>query len=404
MKICFIALEVIPVERNTFVGGTANNIIRLSKGLTNRGHEIHIVTSDVNHVLNGDLCLPYARIHPVSINAPYTTLPYGMELITKLLYKALKLHSKENFDIFDIHSGYSTLCFIALLISFLTHTPAIFTLYSAMEQKDIYPGELFRRLPMLIEARGNIMLSKVKRVVVLSQNVKRLLKKIGVPAEKIVRIPPTIDTTIFNPNISKQKARQKFGLGSDEITILYLGNWNPWKGVNVFIESIGQLIKEFPSIRPIIAWGEPISWHIEYRDSVFRRIKELKIEQNLIQLGVINNVAELIAACDIVVVPFLTTYGVADIPLTIIEAMACGRPVVATKVGGVPEVIENGINGLLVKPGKPDEIFEAIRFLLTDQNKMIEIGLRAAQTALNYSIDNVVCRLEKVYEEVKENV
>jgi glycosyltransferase involved in cell wall biosynthesis len=402
MKICFVALEVIPIRDNTFVGGTANNIIRLSKGLASRGHEVHIVTSDVNRILNGVLKLPYAEIHPIGVNTPYTTMLYGMEAITKLIYKALKLHSKENFDVFDIHSGYSTLSCIALLLSFSAHVPAVFTLYSTI-QRSISSHELYRYLPALIETGKNSILSKVSKIIAISQNIKRYLIKIGVAAEKITCIPPTVETEIFNPNIPKQKARQKFGLGSKETIILYLGNWNPWKGADIFIESMGNLVKEFQNIRIVMAWGEMIRWHIKYRELISHKIKTLEMEPYLIELGVVNNVAELIAASDIVVVPFLTTYGVADIPLTVIEAMACGKPVIATRVGGIPEIVQDKINGLLVNPGVPIEIEKEVQFLLEDRNKAREIGLNAARTALEYSVDNIVPKLEKVYEELVDN-
>jgi len=402
MKICLLGLEIIPTSNGTFVGGIANNLLRLSKGLAKRGHDVHIVTSDVNHALKSDLRLSSAIIHPVPINACYATALYGIETMIKLLYRALKVHSEEKFDVFNIHSGYSVLGAITYMLSLLTRIPTVFTLYSTAQGSENRFDEFYRHFSTFTES--SFMLSKIDKIVAVSENIRRALRNGGVPAEKVVCIPPAVDMEIFNPSIPRYKAREKFGIDSDAPVILYLGNWNPWKGASVLIDSMENIILKFPDVKFILAWGEMIDWRGSQRVILSEKMSRLGLKSNIVELGVVDNVGELMAASDIVVVPFLTTYGVADRPLTILEAMACGRPVIATKVGGIPEIIQNWVNGVLINPGVPSEIEEAVCFLLENEKVAEKIGMNAARhISLNYNIDQVVLKLEEVYKELLVN-
>ena len=398
MKICLVGLELIPTASGIFVGGIANNAIRLSKGLTRRGHEVHIITSDVSHTLKTDLAMSSAIIHPVLVSARYASALYGLETTIKLSRRVLKQHSKEKFDILNIHSGYSALSIIAHILSLLTRVPTVFTLYSAVQEL-VYFNELYRQLSTLAES--GFMLSKIDKIIAVSENVKRALEDKGVPHEKIICIPPAVDAEAFNPDVCGWRARQRLGIDSDIPLILYMGNWNPWKGADVLIESMKNIIRKFPDAKFVLAWGELINWRDRRRKMLSEKVSNLGLKSNIIELGIVDNVGELMAASDIVVVPFIDTYGVADRPLTILEAMACGRAVIATKVGGIPEIIQNGVNGILVNPGKPSEIEEAVCCLLENKKMVDKIGMNAARyVSSNYTINRIVLRLEKVYEEL----
>ena len=397
MNICFLGLEIIPTKEGTFVGGIANNVVRLAKGLAKRGHQICIITSDVNSALNSVFTAPWGEIHSVPIKAPYASAQYGMELIARLSYNLLKERSKRVFDVFHIHSGYSVLGIFSSLI----HVPVIFTLYSPMPRGLLHYNGLYSWLSS--RALSRLYLSKAERIITVSENIEKSLRAIGIPDQNIACIPPAIDMEMFNPHLPKWKVREELGINDDAPVILYCGNWNPWKGVDVLIDSMANVIRRFPDAKLVLAFGEAIAWQFSRRIMVSEKIKMLGLEPNIIKLGIVKDVSKLMAASDIVVVPFLNTYGVADRPLTVLEAMACGKPVIATKVGGIPEVIQNGVNGILVTPRSSDEIEEAVCFLLKNKKKAAEIGLNAAQTALSYSIDRVVPMLEKVYEDLISN-
>ncbi|GAG19924.1 unnamed protein product, partial [marine sediment metagenome] len=100
---------------------------------------------------------------------------------------------------------------------------------------------------------------------------------------------------------------------------------------------------------------------------------------NVIPLGILSDVGQYVAASDMFIAPLSSIRGIVDYPLTILQAMACGKPVVATTVGGIPEIIEHGQTGLLVQPNDGAGLAKAIMYLLADKDRAIRMGKRGAK-------------------------
>jgi glycosyltransferase involved in cell wall biosynthesis len=386
-----------PVKgKNIFIGGTVNNVIRLSKGLTKHGHVVHILTTNITSNFSSNLRMHWGTIHRVRVHGPYASPGYAVEVAIKLLYKTFKIHCREKFDVINIHTGYSMLGILGYLISQLVRIPIVVTLYSAAEGAGSF-GKLYKRISGPIE---RFFLSKIVKIIAISEGVEKAIRHKGLVGENIICIPPAVDLEQFNPYVSKQKAREKLGIDKESSLILYIGSWNPGKGVNTLLEGFKKVSTEFSDVKLVLAWGG-VEQDYREKTKIRNMISQLGLESKVIELGAIREVGELMAASDIIVVPYLNTNGIADRPLTIIEAMACGRPVIATNVGGIREIIKNNVNGVLVNPGQPLEIEKALCFLLKDKKKSEMIGINAAcNVSQSYSIDRVVTMLEKVYEEL----
>jgi len=399
MKICFLGLEMVPLNgKDLFIGGTVNNAIRLSKGLTKRGHKVHIVTSDINRIFKEDIRTPWGIIHPVPVHGPYGSITYAVEVITKLWYKIFMLNSQEKFDIINIHTGYSALSIFAFLISISTQIPVVLTLYSIAEGTGSLGG-LYKRISAPMER--SFFLSRVEKIVAISERVKKFLRDKRFASENIICIPPAVDLDQFNPYISKRRAREELGMNNNSSFILYIGSWNPSKGVKTLLNGVKNVLTDFSDVYLIIAWGGVEQDDLE-KIKVQDMIRQLGFEARVTEFGAMHEVAKLMAASDIVVVPFLNTNGIADRPLTIIEAMACGRPVIASNVGGIDEIIKNGVNGIVVNPGQPSEIEQGLRFLLENKKESEIIGANATRyISQSHGIDQVVTTLEKLYEELQ---
>jgi glycosyltransferase involved in cell wall biosynthesis len=119
--------------------------------------------------------------------------------------------------------------------------------------------------------------------------------------------------------------------------------------------------------------------------------------------GVVKNMAKLMASVDIVVVPFRSTEGISDIPLVVLEAMAIGKPVIATGVGGVTEVIRDRENGLLVKTDDVQDLTNAMITLLVNSELRNEIGKNAILSANRFRSTNVSKMLNTLYLEIIGN-
>ena len=133
MKICFVGLELAPLDgKNVFIGGTANNIARLSKGLKKLGHEIYVLTSSVSLRFSGEISSPIGTFCTVPVYSPYASLRYGLEASTKLLYMLYQKGTQKKFDLINIHSGYSLMGLLGGLSSFY-----ICLLYTSPSPRDL---------------------------------------------------------------------------------------------------------------------------------------------------------------------------------------------------------------------------------------------------------------------------
>jgi glycosyltransferase involved in cell wall biosynthesis len=404
MKICFVGVEIVPSREGAFIGGLANNVVRLAKGLSKKGHSIHIITSDTNNVLhNKALSLPWGEISPIPIHSEYVSTKSNAEFLIKVIPKILREQHERKFDMLHFHSAYPVFALIPTLLNIFSKFPIVFTLYSPIQYRPLKDRKgTYQRLSSKFFSR--FFLSHAGKITVVSKNIKKSLLGIGFEEEDIVFTPLVIDTDFFNPLLPKQQKREELGTPIDAPTILYCGNWSVWKGVDILIAALPELVKEYPYIKLVTAWGEAYDWYDERKVIISKMMKELGLDENVIEVGIVNDIQLLMAACDVFVAPFRNTDGVADQPLSILEAMACGKPVIATNVGGIPEIVKHNINGLLVKPDDVHELRNALHYILGNKKEAEEMGYNAAKyVAENYSVDVVVENMERVYEEVISN-
>lgn len=409
MKICMICPEIGNSGGSAFTGGHVNNVVRLSKELSYRGHEITIITTP--HRYPGDELkneLEWAEIFCLPISGSYLSYRYGTNFVLKALRKVRKLHVVKKFDIIHGHSGYSMLGVITGIGGRITKVPSIHSIYSPIQPTS-------HNIVMFFSNKflSKIYLSQVNKIIAASKNVQDSLIMAGVLHYKIEVIPPGIDTKIYNSSISGDDVRKYFGIGSDQPLLLYIGNLTKIKGIHILIEALNRIIKQFPDIKLLMALNMPLSIY-EKEDTgklcnietfkIKEKIRSYGLDEYIIPLGIVKNMPQIIAASDIFVVPFLNTIGVADYPLSLLEALACGKPVVATNVGGIPEIVKHRINGLLVEPNNVHELTNALLYFLENKKEANRMGNNGAKyAAKNYSVDVVVEKMERAYEEVIQN-
>ena len=404
MKICFVGMEIVPSKRKAFVSGLANNVVRLAKGLSKKGHDIHIITSDVNNVLQKKiLSLSWGRIYPIAIHSKYGSPIIGAEFLIKVLPKILKEQHEKDFDIFHFHSAYPPFALVPTLSKVFLKKPTIFTLYSPIQSKPLKDRKIiYQKLSSPLFTR--LFLSNAGKITVVSENIKKSLMNIGFKEDSITLSQPIIDINIFNPSLPKQKKREEWGIPNETQVVFYCGNWAVWKGVDILIDTMPELTKKYPDIKVVTAWAEAYGWNEERKAMISKKIKDLFLDENVIEIGIVKDIQLLMAACDVFVAPFRNTDGVADQPLTILEAMACGKPIVATNVGGISEIVKPGVNGLLVEPDNVHELKNALLYLLENKKEANRMGNNAAKyVAENCSVEVVVEKMERTYEEVISN-
>ena len=189
-----------------------------------------------------------------------------------------------------------------------------------------------------------------------------------------------------------QATRKKQG-----IFIGLIGRISPWKGQHIFIEAASLLHSQFPNVRFQII-GAPLFAEREYEQQLHELRERLGVVEAVEFVGFVENVPERIAQLDIVV--HASTSG-EPFGQVIIEGMAEQKPVVATNGGGVPEIVEDGVTGLLVPMGDAVAMANAIDFLLRNPLIAKEMGARGRERALSqFTIQMTARKVEAVYDQV----
>ena len=213
-------------------------------------------------------------------------------------------------------------------------------------------------------------------------------RDLGVPSEKIELVRSGLDLSVFSSANRRDELRSEFGVTADQHLIVYMGRLRTVKGVEFGIRAFATALEQLPNIRMVLA-GEG-----DQRNFLGSLVSELGISEQVEFLGVRNDVPELLGAADSVLMPSLTE----GFPRTAIEAMAAGKPVIATNVGGTPEAVIDGETGILVPARDSDALSAAIVRLVGDtdlQARLAQAGRKRAEK--NYSVDRYVSRLDELY-------
>jgi glycosyltransferase involved in cell wall biosynthesis len=169
---------------------------------------------------------------------------------------------------------------------------------------------------------------------------------------------------------SNTGVRGRLGIGSEEILAVAVGSLYPVKGHSVLIDAVAEML---PSTRPVVA----IAGSGFEKDSLRARIRSRGVEDRVLLLGYRSDVPDLLAAADIYVMPSLSE----GLPMAMIEAMLAGRPVLASDVGGIGELIPSDEFGVLVPPGDPDALKDGLLRLAADPALRTRLGAAARRRA-----------------------
>jgi glycosyltransferase involved in cell wall biosynthesis len=205
---------------------------------------------------------------------------------------------------------------------------------------------------------------------------KQLVEQHGVSAEKIEVIGSSVDLPRFHPDRDGMKFRAEMGYSAGTPIIANIGMIRSDKGQMKLVKAARVVLKQFPEARFIFV-GQGTG-DCEREKRIRQAIYDSGLENKIIMLGYRWDTPDILAAANMVVIASLNTEAS---PIVLREAFASGRPVIATNVGDVPEIVEDGENGLVVEPGDSSELASAILRLLTDK----ELAARCARNALRYA-------------------
>jgi glycosyltransferase involved in cell wall biosynthesis len=199
-----------------------------------------------------------------------------------------------------------------------------------------------------------------------------------------------LDAFLARPVEAPEALRARYGLGESDRIVACVGGIQRRKGQLDLIEAAAPLVREFPHLVLALAGA---AGDLEYVAALDTRIAELGLERHVRRIGFEPNIRNLFSVSEVLVHPSHSE----GLGLAILEAMAVGLPVVATRCGGPEEIVEDGVSGLLVPVGNPKELAGALRRLLGDPEGARAMGRAAAGRARDFSPAAMACRTEEIY-------
>lgn len=354
-------LQILP-ELN--VGGVETGTVDFAKYLLEHGHEAVVVSN--GGALVGEL---------ESANIRHYTLPVhkkSLWTILKCIKELAKIIHNEHVDI--VHARSRVPAWVAFFACRKTKTAFLTTCHG------YYGNHFFSRV-----------MGWSKLVIVPSEVIGRnMVDTFGVLPENIRIIPRSVDLKKFD--IPKDLYRSKA-----QYTISIVGRITPLKGHIYFIKAMAKVIRTVPNIKIWIIGDAPAKKEA-YREELQVMVKRLGLANYIEFLGNRRDIPQLLAQTDVLVLSTITEEAFGRV---ILEAQAAGVPVVATKVGGVIEIIDDGKTGLLVLPKDTDEMARAVIRLLKD-NRLAESLIFEAKKKLEgkFTLDHMAASTLKVYEEL----
>jgi N-acetyl-alpha-D-glucosaminyl L-malate synthase BshA len=354
-----------------FIGGTEIATYNIAKHLAKRGYDVHIVTSWAKGLPKKSF---EQGFHIHRIYAPRIRILGSIKWCIHVLLLLKRLRP----DVIHTQGmGMSLDCFFAKM---LFEKPYIIW----GQGSDVYLSWRFKGMI------SRLVLKNADAVIALTKDMEKRMKKFC--NRYIHVIPNGIDLKVFEKS-SPRKLLPNLQITNSERILLFVGTLRPVKGLKYLIQAMNILRNTGVEKVKLIIIGDG-----EERQALKHLVKQLHLEDRVIFVGKIPNekVPNYMTIADIFVLPSLSE----GFPIVTLEAMASGLPIIASRIGGMPEIVEDGVNGFLVEPANPRDIAEKVTFLLKDEELRGRISKKNKEKIKNYSWEKIIEKLEEIFLEV----
>ncbi len=358
-------LRVLHVDTaSTWRGGEAQ-VLLLSQGLQSRGHQVGIVAQP------GSLLAERAR------GAGLVVYPLRMRGEGDLwaLLKLSRLISGFKPHILHLHTSHAHT--LGLLAAMLSPGPKLVV----SRRVDFH----LRRTPF----KGFKYGSGVKRYLAVSRRIRDVLIEDGVEPQRVEVVYSGLDLAHLQIG-DGDRWRRKLSIGPDGFLVGNVASLAPHKAQTYLLQAAQEVLSKFPKVRFVLV-GEG-----ELAGELRREIRDLNLEGKVILTGFQRDMASLYAALDLFV---LSSY-LEGLCTSLLEAMFYGVPLVATRTGGIPEIVEDGVNGWLVPPRDAEALARAIKRLLIDRELAQRFSTQGKIMVRKFGIQETVRKTEEVYQKV----
>ncbi len=354
-------ITVLHTESSTGWGGQETRTFHESIGMKKLGVKIII------------LCQPDSELGKKAKAAGIDVLTCRMKKSYDVIAVSyiLKIIKNENVDIVNVHSGRdSILAGIAGRLS--SKKPAI------VKTRHL-------ALPITSKFTYNVLAHKI---VAVSEYVRNYLINEGIPPSKIAAVRTCVDINKFDPEKARDGLRKELGLDPGTPIVGTVSILRRKKGHHVLLDAIPDILRKLPETVFVFAGNGP------QEKNIARRIEELGVSSKVFMLGLRNDIPDILKSIDLFVLPTLQE----ALGTSFIEAMAMETPVIGTDVGGVREIIKDGVNGYMVKANNPSDLAGTIIKVLKADERGKMMGIEGRRMVLkNFSAERMCEQMFALY-------
>lgn len=370
-------------------GGANSHINGFTKGIIDNGAKMQFISNDGISGINKEET-PIIVIEPSPFFNAHRMI---FELWNNLTFSFQALRKIKSDPPDFIYQRYSRFTWAGVFISWLTKIPLLLEFNGS----EVWVGRHWddASLLWLLEKFENLNLQAAQLIFVVSEVEKNNLIKAGVPAEKVMVNFNGVDPEMFRPNQGGEQVRAQLGI-ADKTIVGFVGTFGPWHGVLVLAEAISRLPKDSNCHFLLIGEG-----------SLKSKVEEILKKNNALERVTLTGrlshrlVPSYLDACDILVSPHVPMEDGSDFfgsPTKLFEYMAMAKPIVASRLGQIADVIEDGKNGYLVEPGNIDMLVETLAKLSAKPNECKQLGEQARQDVIaNYTWKRNAGRVLEAY-------
>jgi glycosyltransferase involved in cell wall biosynthesis len=375
-------VHVVLVVNSVEMGGVEEHVRQIATGLAERDARVTVIVPE-EEALD-----PLARAAlAAGASVVRLTLSRGMlrPAGLKRLRRLIQVLRQRRTEVMHLHlvgfgGGRWT-----LIGAILARVPAIVcTIHVAPTEPQTWKTRLGRAL----------LTPFVDRYIAVSQASKnRLVEYLGMPPDRLVAVSNAVELQRFATPVEpgRSAVREQWGIPPDAPVLGVLARLAPQKGLTYLVSALPAILAQYPDTYVLVV-GEGY-----LRPDLEAQAQELGVESRLLLVGYHANVVDYLRASDMFVLPSLFE----GMPLSILEAMGAGLPVIATAVDGTPEVVIDGETGLLVPPADPEALAQAVNRLLDDRQLAARMGQAGRARADSFSESALLDRVGEVYRQAR---
>ncbi len=373
-----------------------------AKFLARKGVEVHVITQHnqgaaYEEIIEGVYVHRFKWLEPKEFKALiyFTGIVDNIRLLTYLIslfFNLIMITRRYDLELFHAHHTIPT-GLVAIIVGKILRLPVVITAHLmdiTTHGTDVGPLEnivdfesnfIFKHLIMF-------SLNSSRKIIAVSQDLANKIEQMGI-TKNITVLRNAVDISRFKPS-KNIIMRHNHKIDDNDILILFIGHLETFKGIFELLDAFHEINLRHKNVKLMII-GEG---HEEQkvRNTVSNyNLKDFVILKGKISPETIQNYYQM---ADVFTLPSYTE----GLPLVVIEAMACGLPVVVSTAGGIPELIDEGKNGFLVSPKDKDELTKKLEFLVIDKDLREKFSIKALETVDDeFNIDKKVNKLKDLY-------